>query len=74
MTQYTNPPLNPSINHCTMTTPLEHIFNNIIQIPWEVFIPNREALHQVQQEMRRLTDNDELKIETPPEFKENIDK
>ena len=69
----TTPYLLVSINHYTMTTPFEHIFNNVVQVPQEVSIPNWEALFNIQQEMRRLTNNNKLKIDTPPELEENTD-
>lgn len=54
-----------------MTTPLEHIFNNVVHVSPKVTIPNQEAFLHIQQEMRRLTEDDDLKIETPPELEEN---
>ena len=70
-TKTIKPPLSISINHCTMSTPLECAFNNIVHVPPEVIIPNREALLQIQQEMQEAIGDDSLKIETPPELEEN---
>ena len=67
-----NTPSSPlSINHCNMTTPLEHTFNNIVETSNLVATRSSYTLLKIQWSLGAIPKDNDYRLDTPPELIED---